>query len=68
MIKIIFSGGLLGIMLSFLVGCAPTATVIGTSYVPINYTYAPGYNPPQVVYPDVSTDTDTYESVIIIHK
>lgn len=68
MIKMIFSCGLLGIMLSSLVGCVPTATVIGTSYVPIHYTYAPGYNPPQVVYPDVPTDTDTYESVIIIHK
>lgn len=57
MFKIIFSCGLFGITLS-LIGCMPTATAVGTSNVPIHYTYTPGYEPPQVVYPDVATDTD----------
>ena len=58
MIKTALSIGFLGTILA-LTSCAPTAYVIGTSNPPINYTYAPGYNPPQVAYPDVPTDANT---------
>ncbi|WP_454780271.1 hypothetical protein [Legionella sp. WA2022007384] len=46
-------------MTFILIGCAPTAYVVGTTNQPIQYTYAPGYNPPQVAYPDVPVDADT---------
>lgn len=58
MLKATCSIGLLGTIL-ILTGCAPTASVVGTNYQPINYTYAPGYNPPQVAYPDVPVDANT---------
>ncbi|KTD13648.1 hypothetical protein Lgra_0783 [Legionella gratiana] len=67
MIKMIISCSLF-VIIPPLTSCVSTATVVGTSYVPIHYTYAPGYNPPQVLYPDVPTDIDTYKSVVIIHK
>lgn len=69
MIKTIFSLGLLGIIL-LLTSCIPTAVVVGTSYEPIHYTYAPGFNPPQVAYPDVPTDigTSIEEPVIVINR
>ncbi|KTD73893.1 hypothetical protein [Legionella tucsonensis] len=47
-------------MILILTGCGqPSAYVVGTTYQPIHYTYAPGYNPPQVAYPDVPTDANT---------
>ncbi|AWN73347.1 hypothetical protein LEAN103870_09765 [Legionella anisa] len=47
-------------MILILTGCGqPSAYVVGTTYQPMHYTYAPGYNPPQVAYPDVPTDADT---------
>ncbi|QMT59334.1 hypothetical protein [Legionella sp. PC997] len=58
MIKKPWIVSLLGIAF-ILTGCAPTAYVVGTTYQPIHYTYAPGYNPPQVAYPDVPVDADT---------
>ncbi len=58
MIKVTCAISLLGTIL-FLTGCAPSASVVGTSNPPINYTYAPGYNPPQAAYPDVHLDANT---------
>lgn len=58
MIKLTCTVSLLGTLL-FLTGCAPSASVVGTSNPPINYTYAPGYNPPQAAYPDVQLDANT---------
>lgn len=47
-------------MMFLLTGCGtPSAYVVGTTYEPIHYTYAPGYNPPQVAYPDVPIDANT---------
>lgn len=57
MIKITYSIGLSSLLL--LSGCAPTASIVGTNYQPIHYTYAAGYNPPQVAYPDVPVDANT---------
>lgn len=64
--------GLLGIIL--LSACTPTASVIGISNTPIHYTYAPGYSPPQSIYPvptDANTNIDnssTIEKEIIINE
>ncbi|PWY54540.1 hypothetical protein DGG96_11580 [Legionella qingyii] len=58
MIKVTCTVSLLGMMF-ILIGCAPTAYVVGTTNQPIQYTYAPGYNPPQVAYPDVPVDANT---------
>ncbi|HHF7367175.1 TPA: hypothetical protein ACPSKY_002301 [Legionella bozemanae] len=47
-------------MILLLTGCGtPSAYVVGTTYEPIHYTYAPGYNPQQVAYPDVPVDANT---------
>ncbi|MCW8409739.1 hypothetical protein OQJ13_12240 [Legionella sp. PATHC035] len=58
MLKTTGSISLLGTIL-ILAGCAPTAYVVGTSNPPANYTFAPGYNPPQAAYPDVPLDANT---------